>query len=133
MNGLQSTLLQYKPKANVSPKNQLQVIHSCGDHWIAASTVGCTGDEVLVCDSLYGTLDTSTANVISNLFHSSLVKMLDCQKQEGGKDCGVLAIAYATAIGHGVDPASIKLNQAAMRSHLIKYFEEENLYLFPSA
>ena len=84
-------------------------------------------------DSLYGTLDTSTVNVISNLFHSSSVKMLDCQKQEGGKDCGIFAIAYATAIGHGVDPASIKLNQAAMRSHLIKCFEEENLYLFPSA
>ena len=48
MNGL----LQYKPKANVPPKNELQVVHSRGDHWIVASTVGCTGDEVLVCDSL---------------------------------------------------------------------------------
>ena len=85
VNGLQSMLLQYKPKANVPPKNQLQVVHSRGDHWIVASTVGCTGDEVLVCDSLYGTLDTSTVNVISNLFHSSSVKMLDCQKQEGGR------------------------------------------------
>ena len=130
MNGLQSTLLQYKPKANVPPTNQLQVIHSRGDHWIVASTVGCTGDEVLVCDSLYGTLDTSTVNVISNLF----LLRSKCLIAKSRKEVKTVesAIAYATAIGHGVDPASIKLNQAAMRRHLIKCFEE-NLYLFPSA
>lgn len=113
VNGLQSTLYQYKPKASVSPKDQLQVIHSRGNHWIVASTVGCTG-EVPVYDSLYSTLDTATRDVIANLFHSSTVKMLKCQKQEGGKDCGLFAIAYATAIGHRVDPTSVKLNQAAM-------------------
>ena len=96
------------------------------------STVGCTNDEVLVCDSLYGTLDTATLDVIANLFHSSIVTMLECQKQKGGTDCGLFAIAYATAIGHGVDPTSMTLNQAAMRSHLNKCFEEENLSLFPS-
>ena len=39
VNGLQSTLYQYKPKASVSPKDQLQVIHSHDNHWIVASTV----------------------------------------------------------------------------------------------
>ena len=75
MNGLQSTLLQYKPKTSVPPKDQLQVINSRGDHWIVASTVGCTSDEVLICDSLYGTLDTATLDVIANLFHSSVVSV----------------------------------------------------------
>jgi hypothetical protein len=81
---------------------------------------------------VYSTLDNATLDVIANLFRSSTVKMLECQKQEGGKDCGLFAIAYATAIGHGVDPTSVKLRQGAMRSHLIKCFEEENLSLFPS-
>ena len=116
-------------KASVPPKDQLHVIHSRGDHWIVASTVGC---RVLVYDLVYSTLDSATLDVIANLFHSSTVKMLECQKQEGGKDCGVFAIVYATAIGHGVDPTSVKLNQGAMRRHLIKCFEEENLSLFPS-
>ena len=114
---LQSTLLQYK--ASIPPKDQLQVIHSRGDHWIVASVVECISDEVLVYDYLYGTLDTATLDVIANLFHCSMVKMLECQKQKGGTDCGLIAIAYATNIGHGVDPAGMKLNQAAMRSHLI--------------
>ena len=103
VNGLQSTLYQYKLKASVPPKDQLQVIHSRGDHWIVASTVGCSGNEVLIHDSVYSTLDSATLDVIANLFHSSTVKMLECQKQEGGRDCGVFVIAYATAIGHGVD------------------------------
>ena len=81
MNGLQSTLFQYKPKVSVPLKDQLQVIHSCGNHWIIASTVGCTDDEVLVYDSVYSTLDTATLDVIANLFHSSTVKILECQKQ----------------------------------------------------
>ena len=70
--------------------------------------------------------------MIANLFYS-IVKMLECQKQKGGTDCGLVSIAYAIAIAHGVDPTSVTLNQAAMRSHLIKCFEEENLSLFPKA
>lgn len=64
VNGLQSTLFQYKLKASVPPKDQLQVIHSCDVHWIIASTVGCMGDEV--CDSVYSTLDRAILDVIAN-------------------------------------------------------------------
>ena len=66
-------------------------------------------EEVLVCDSIYNTLDSATLDVIANLLHSSTVKMLKSKKQE---DCGLFAIAYATAIGHGVDLSSVKLDQA---------------------
>ena len=99
---------------------------------ITGSLYQWLGEPVMVYDSVYSILDTATLDVIVNLFHSSMVKMLKCQKQEGGKDCGLFAIAYATAIGHRVDPTSVKLNQAAIRSHLIKCFKEENLSLFPS-
>ena len=40
--GLQSTLLQYKGRKIVI-KDQVQVIHDHGDHWIVASNVGCKG------------------------------------------------------------------------------------------
>ena len=52
-------------------------------------------------------IDTASLNVIDNLFHSSTIKMLECQKQEGGKEGGLFATAYATAIGHGVNPPGI--------------------------
>ena len=51
--------------------------------------------------------------------------MTDYQKQEGGTDCGLFAIAAATAIAHGVDPTQLKFKQASMRTHLLKYFESE--------
>ena len=90
VNGLQSNLYQYKLRPSVPPKDQLQLIHSRGDHWIVASTIGCSSDKVLVYDSVYSTLDNATLDVIANLFRSSTVKMLECQKQEGGKDCGLI-------------------------------------------
>ena len=80
-------------------------------------TVGSNGDEVQVCDY---TLDKTTLGVIANLFHSSTVKMVMCQKQEGGTDCGLYAITGTTAIVHGFDPLNVKINQSAMRSHLVK-------------
>ena len=97
VNGPQSTL-QAKKRVAKPPKNQLQIFHSCGDHSIAASTVGCKGSEVLVYNSVYCTLDKGTTDVLANLFSSSAVKMMDYQKQEGGTDCGLFAIATATAI-----------------------------------
>ena len=42
VNGLQSTLIQSKPRAGEPSDNQLQIIHSRGDHWIVALTIGCT-------------------------------------------------------------------------------------------
>ena len=42
--------------------------------------------------------------------------MIECRKQVRGKDCGLFAIANATAIAHDVDPTSIEFDQDAMRS-----------------
>ena len=78
-------------------------------------------------DSVYNVLDERTIDVISNLFHSSKVTMMECKKQAGEKDCGLFAIAYATAIAHGVDPSGMELNQAMMQNHLIKCLKEEKL------
>lgn len=108
----------------------LTTSYSHGDHWIVASTVGCA-DTIRVYDSVYNTLDKGTLDVVVNLFGSSMVKMMECQKLAGGKDCGLFAIAYATAISHGVDPTCMKMNQSTMWNHLRKCLEEGKLTLFP--
>ena len=48
LDGLQSTLLQSKKHVGKHVKDQLQVIHSCGDHWVLASTVGSKDGEVYI-------------------------------------------------------------------------------------
>lgn len=43
--------------------------------------------------------------------------------QEGSNDCGLFAIAYATELAHGGDPAKVVYSQGEMRSHFIKCLE----------
>lgn len=132
--GLRSTLLQTKeqPKGG-SDTNKLQIVHSRGDHWIVASTILATKDEVNLYDSVYRTVDRNTNKIIKNLFPSSpSIELVRINGQTGGKDCGVFAIALSTAILNGKDPSSIKFNQLALRPHLIDCLEKGKLSPFPT-
>ena len=42
------------------------------------------------------------------------------QKREGGRDCGVFAIATITAIAHGYDPTKMKFDQMAIRNQFYR-------------
>ena len=68
-----------------------------GTHWIVASSVGLC-NEVGVYDSLYNNLDHETECLLAEMFPGFALKMLPCQKQSGGTDCGLFTIANATAI-----------------------------------
>ena len=101
------------------------------DHWIVASTNACKDGDVCVYDSVFSTLDKETNEVVANLFPSASVKVIKSQKQAGGTDCGLFAIATATALAYGTDPTSITFIQAAMRSHLVQCFTDRVITLFP--
>lgn len=60
--------------------------------------------------------------------------MVPCKKQQGSVDCGVFAIAYATAITLSAsrpDISSIHFDQENLRSHLCKCLEAKNFEAFP--
>ena len=77
--------------------NQLQIIHSHGNsHWTR----------------------TQKRLAIQNFFKSRRIKMVKCQTQLGGDDCGVFAIANATAIAHDIDPTDVMYDESAMQWHL---------------
>ena len=86
---------------------------------------------VLVYDSAYSTVDEKTSAIISNLFLSDNIIIKHSQKQNNGEDCGLFAIANATAISNGVDPCKIKLIEHLLRTHLMKCFDEGIMTLFP--
>lgn len=48
--------------------NQLQIVHTRGNHWIVASTILSSPGVITVYDTLYDTVDSDTADVILNLF-----------------------------------------------------------------
>ena len=139
LNGLKSTLLQEKKivLTENSVRNKVQIIHcKSRHHWVVASTVHCNTGEVKVYDSLFMYSDKEMEKVIFNHFQWNSTKMVIkftcCQKQVGGTDCGLFAIAFATAIAFSKLPNKLKLVQQDLRSHLVSCFNKGRMSLFPS-
>ena len=100
-------------------------------------TVGGVDDSVVrVYDSLCASTTTTTHMSVAALTktskHHITVQIAATQFQKGGTDCGVYAIAYATDLCHGNNPASYRYNQDKMREHLLQYLKERKLTPFPS-
>ena len=129
LTGLQPTVYQQKNQiaGGTMVENQLQIIHSRGNHWIVASSVGCIEGTVNIYDSLYTSLDET---VVSSLFHARTnMRMQPMQKQVGGTDCGLFAIAVISAIAYGIDPSQLQFKQEEMREHLLNCFKNDIISL----
>ena len=55
----------------------------------------------------------------------------DVQMQAGGSDCGVFALAFATAICYGHSPGKFHFDQQRMRAHSIECLEKKHFTMFP--
>ena len=135
--GLQLTLLQQKHCNSINNtchqfiKNQLQIIHCHNNHRMVASSIS-SSKEVYVYDSVYDSVAKETEELINALFCSTNIVMKKCQKQKGGVDYGLFAVANATTLASGIDPCNIQFYQELMRNHLLKCFAEEVMKLFLS-
>ena len=85
-------------------------------------------------DSMFSSPDSEMRTVCLNL--SDIAKKKPkliyepIQKQEGGDDCGVFSIAFATALAHHQDPVHVQFVQSTMCSHLLQCFEQQLLTPF---
>ena len=59
------------------------------------------------------------------------IRVIKTQKQKGNKDCGLFAIAMATAIAFGNDPSRQSFCQDLMRAHLVDCLKNEQFSMFP--
>ena len=99
------------------------------------TAIGCIAGVVKVYDSLYSSLDKATHDLIIKLFAADAcmnVKMEECPKQSGVKNCDAFAIANATLLAVGGNPSTHAFNQHCMRVHLLKRFEAFCLTPFPT-
>ena len=55
------------------------------------------------------------------------LQYVDVQMQSGANDCGLFAIAFATALCHGELPGKYIFERRAMRGHLMKCLEAVNV------
>ena len=68
---------------------------------------------------------------MSNLFgQSTTAHLVGSSKQTGGTDCGLFAIANATALTFKMNPSEIMFNQSSLHQHLVSCMEEK-FSLFP--
>ena len=97
LDGLQSILYQSHSQGFKANACMLQVIHSCVDHWIVATTMQGVPGEVRVFDWVYTSRDDGTYQTIQRWFgcHTSpfQVTIVNKPKQQEGSDCGVFSIA----------------------------------------
>ena len=114
----------------------VQILNLGGNHWITISTVGCMPAHVQVFDSMHMELTSSVKKTIADLLQTTrehiLVEHMDIQFQSGGSDCGLFAIASATALCHGQNPVHFRYEQSSMRKHLMKALEMKALHPFPA-
>ena len=134
--GFQASVLGERLAMNPQPGEFVQIICVGGNHWICVSTVGCQPSAINVYDSLHGRLDKHTRTLIADLMQSQQrtieVCYADVQRQSGGSDCGLFAVAFAVSICCFQDPATISFHQKDMRKHLLACLESGEITGFPT-
>ena len=107
-------------------------------HWVSTAVIKNT--TVLLMDSLWteDTLERSVELQIAQIYgpacakeNSLTIRKLAVQQQQGTHDCGLFAVAYATEVCFGKDPALVTYDQPKMSSHLVDCFEQGILARFP--
>ena len=133
--GFQVTQLGQYCGFNVEPGEFVQILHNGKDHWVTISTIGTKHPEVFVYDSLYSTAPNELQQQIAALLHtqekSITLKFAKVSMQTNGSDCGVYAIAFATALCLGKSPQKLLFDESKMRPHLIKCLEDGCFTMFP--
>lgn len=120
--GLQAPALAQKLAMVPQPGEFVQVLHTHGCHWITVSTIGCPPASINVYDSSHGKLSSFTKKVVADLMMTKVtaisVHYIDVQRQSGGSDCALFALAFAADLCAGKDPAGRGYDQKKMRNHL---------------
>lgn len=139
INGFQSVLNKQRvARFKKVEKDMVQILHRgslSSGHWFTISTLNCPEGTVNVFDSMYTDLDQeSKSQILSILKHDGKnVKFhaIPVQRQVGGTECGLFAIAFAVALSFGLNPAKLIFDQSKMRAHLISCLSEQKFVNFP--
>lgn len=119
----------------------IQILHVTGNHWITVSNINVQNvavfDEAFVYDSMLPSrLDSHTRKQICSLAKPSCktltFNIVNIMAQINSYDCGLHAIANATELIYGRDPAKCLWDTERMRSHLLACLECGLMEGFPT-
>ena len=140
-NGLLDThYLLEKKRWNSDPSDFIQIIYVDPNHWACLANIFTDGTSIDVYDSLptplsqEGSIVQQACTIVHSLkLNTFSLNVINARPQSGSVDCGLFAIAMATDICNGIDPATVHYKQDAMRLHLVRAFENQYLSPFPSS
>ena len=108
-----------------------------GTHWLTVSNINCMEEEVSIYDSAFDDLPHNEQLVVASLVKTEKeilkVKFSNVHMQTNGNDCGLYAIANATALAFGRDPSKEQYIPSKLREHLIQCLEDKEMRPFPTA
>ena len=101
------------------------------------SNLSCPPGVVNIYDSmpncaLYSRTKRHIACILMTREKSIKVQFIDVQIQSGGSDCGLFALAFATSLCFGDDPATLNYIQHDLRRHVFECLENRNITPFPT-
>ena len=114
----------------------IQIINISNQHWVCASNVLCMADTVEIYDSKpchsigAATLHTQIAKILKVREKSFDLRHIDVQRQKGGSDCALFAMANAVTLCLGGDPHITGYMQKDLRPHLVNCFKAQKLNSF---
>ena len=137
--GLQNSLLGPTGVFEVigGRKEFVQVLPCNNDHWLKISTIDFY-PVIKVYDSRNTAIFFSTKQQICSILvsteHVISVEFVAVDRQNNSDDCGLFALAFATALCVGEDPQYLHFNTegTSMRVHLLQCSENGVIQPFPS-
>ena len=136
--GLQPTTLGVISQFNVQKTKFVQILHIRNNHWITVSNIRCCEPaRIQVFDSMLNKdLPSQAISQIAAIMcvkdPNIFLEFVPVQQQDGDSDCGVFAIAFATSLCAGSNPAEYTYRQDKLRDHLRQCLEEKKVTEFPS-
>ncbi|KAI8516096.1 hypothetical protein Bbelb_069090 [Branchiostoma belcheri] len=111
-------------------------VHNIKDHWVLSSS---TGGSITVYDSLQPSMKPELRSQLVHLYKQFAegedqiisVNVVCAQRQQGGNDCGLYAIANAAALAEDIHPTQVVFDQSQMRRHLEECLENNGIKMFP--
>jgi len=125
----------FPPVPPNSPYIQILHVHDC--HWSTVSNIDISNgrqfsDAIMIYDSgVPTTISLAMKNAICSVMRPKADKvhfdLVNVHAQPNACDCGLYAIAYATELVHGCDPALCLFDNGDMRQHLLCCLEKGSL------
>lgn len=123
---------------NSTSEDFVQIVNISNIHWICVSNVLCSPGVVEVYDSMPNfsfkswVVKKQVAGILRTKKQSFEIRHVDVQRQIGGNDCAIFAMAFATSLCMRKDPHVIGYEQNGFRLHLARSYVNQKITSFPT-